>query len=406
MDTTRRSVRYITNLRQVDNLSAAELARLAPVAEKFAFRTNDYYLGLIDWDDPDDPIRRLVVPDIQELREFGQTDASGEATYTVANGLEHKYRDTALLLVSRVCGAYCRFCFRKRLFAQESAEVVSDLTGALEYINAHPEINNVLLSGGDPLALSTRQLEGIICRLREIDHVKIIRIGTKMPAFNPYRILTDPQLPEMLARYSTQERKIFLIANFNHPRELTDVALQGLACLQKAGVATLSQSPVIHGVNDAPEVIADLFSRLSYNGVPPYYLFICRPTVGNFPFIVPVEECLDIFERAQRGLSGLARQARLCMSHKTGKVEVVGRIGHQIALRYHRAAHEKDRNRLMLVESRPEAYWLDDYFSGPPTDSVIRRGSEAAEGSSLRPRSKSPGGNGSADPPGVVVPSL
>jgi len=402
MDVARRSVRYITSLSQVDNLSAAEQARLAPVAEKFTFRTNDYYLGLIDWGDPDDPIRRLIVPDVQELSGFGQADASGEVSYTVVNGLEHKYRDTALLLVSRVCGAYCRFCFRKRLFRQESAEVANDLTGALRYIDAHPEINNVLLSGGDPLVLSTRRLEGIIRRLREIEHVKIIRIGTKMPAFNPYRILNDPQLPEMLARYSTQERKIFLVAHFSHPRELTDVALQGLACVQKAGVATVSQSPVIHGVNDAPEVIADLFSRLSYNGVPPYYLFICRPTVGNLPFRVPVEECLKIFELAQRDLSGLARQARLCMSHKTGKVEVVGRIGHQIALRYHRAVQEKDRNRLMLVESTPEAYWLDDYLSGPPTDSVIRSGAEAAEGAG-RPRSRSPRGNGSADPPGVVV---
>jgi KamA family protein len=362
MDATRRSVRYITSLHQVDNLSAAEQARLAPVAEKFAFRSNDYYLGLIDWHDPDDPIRRLVIPDVRELREFGQADASGEASYTVVNGLEHKYRDTALLLVNRMCGSYCRFCFRKRLFTQESAEVVNDLTKALRYIDAHSEINNVLLSGGDPLVMSTRRLEEIIRRLREIDHVKIIRIGTKMPAFNPYRILNDPQLPEMLARYSTQERKVFLVAHFNHPRELTDVALQSLACVQKAGVATVSQSPVIRGVNDAPEVIADLFSRLSYNGVPPYYLFICRPTVGNRPFIVPVEECLKIFELAQRDLSGLARQARLCMSHKTGKVEVVGRIGHQIALRYHRAVHENDRNRLMLVESTPEAYWLDDYF--------------------------------------------
>jgi KamA family protein len=366
MDATRRSVRYITSLRQIDNLSAEEQARLAPVAEKFAFRTNDYYQSLIDWDDPDDPIRRLVVPDVQELWEFGQSDASGEASYTVMDGLEHKYRDTALLLVSRVCGSYCRFCFRKRLFVQESSEVVSDLTGALRYIGAHPEINNVLLSGGDPLVLSTRRLEEIIRGLREIDHVKIIRIGTKMPAFNPYRILNDPELLEMLARYSTPERKIFLMSHFIHPRELTDVALQSLACVQKAGVATVSQSPVIRGVNDSPEVIAALFSRLSYNGVPPYYLFICRPTEGNLPFVVPVEECLNLFQLAQRDLSGLARQVRLCMSHKTGKVEVVGRIGHQIALRYHRAVQEKDRNRLMLVESMPEAYWLDDYFSGPP----------------------------------------
>ncbi len=374
MDGTRRRVHYVTQIRQVDGLSAAEQERLLPVAEKFAFRTNDYFLSLIDWDDPDDPIRRTVIPDVEELAEFGTSDASDEAAYTVVNGLEHKYHDTALVLVNRVCGSYCRYCFRKRLFAPSSEEVASDFTEPLAYIAAHPEINNVLLSGGDPLTLSTRRLEELIHRLREIDHVRIIRIGTKMPAFNPFRILDDPPLVEMLARNSSRERKIFLVAHFNHPRELTDVALQGLECVQKAGIATVSQTPIIHGINDDPEVIARLLSRLSYNGVPPYYLFICRPTAGNRAFVVPVEECLGLFERARRELSGLAKQVRLCMSHRTGKIEVVGRVGDRIAFRYHRAVHEADRDRILLVESRPEAYWLDDYFSAPVAVGAVAAG--------------------------------
>lgn len=379
MTTTVKRTRYITQLRQVGNLSASEREQLEPVAEKFAFRINDYYQGLIDWDDPADPIRQLVIPNVQELKVFGEWDASDEVSYTVAEGLEHKYRDTALLLVNKVCGAYCRFCFRKRLFTQDNDEVVNDVSAAIAYIRTHPEINNVLLSGGDPLVLSTRRLEEIIRKLREIEHVKIIRIGSKMPAFDPYRILNDPDLVAMLGRYSRPEKKIFLMAHFNHPRELTDVALQGMAMVQQAGVATVSQSPLIRGVNDDAEVIAELFNRLSFNGVLPYYLFICRPTAGNDPFMVPVETSLDIFERARLNISGLAKQARLCMSHKTGKVEVVGRIGNQIALRYHRAVDERDRNRLMLLDSDPTALWLDDYLG---SDRLAGGRAPAATGSS------------------------
>lgn len=374
MTTNRKRARYITKLGQIDQLDAEQQQSLARVAETFAFRTNDYYQGLIDWDDPDDPIRRLVIPDVQELKVFGEWDASDEASYTVAPGLEHKYRDTALLLANNVCGAYCRFCFRKRLFTQDNDEVVNDITEALAYIRAHPEINNVLLTGGDPLVLSTRRLEGIIRRLREIDHVRIIRLGSKMPAFDPYRIVRDPELPEMLSRYVTRDRKIFLMTHFNHPRELTDLALEGVTMMQRAGVATVSQSPIIRGVNDDPEVIGELFNRLSYNGILPYYLFICRPTAGNDPFMVPVEECWDLYEAARHHLSGLAKPARLAMSHRTGKVEVLGLLGDHVAMRYLRRPGGREAGDIMLFPRNPEARWFDDYLEAggpePPTGAV------------------------------------
>lgn len=359
---SRKRARYITKLGQIEQLDASQKDRLKPVTERFAFRTNDYYQSLIDWNDPDDPIRRLVIPDTQELKVFGAWDASDEASYTVAPGLEHKYRDTALLLANNVCGAYCRFCFRKRLFTQENDEVVNDISEALTYIRHHPEINNVLLSGGDPLVLSTRRLEGIIRQLREIDHVQIIRIGSKMPAFDPYRIVNDPELPEMLSRYVTKDRKIYLMNHFNHPRELSDLALQGIRIMQKAGIATVSQSPIIRGVNDDPEVLAELFSRLSYNGIVPYYLFICRPTAGNDPFMVPVEESWGIYEAAIRYLSGLAKPARLAMSHRSGKIQVLGLIDDMIAMRYLRRPAGLDPSGILLFQRNPEALWLDDYL--------------------------------------------
>lgn len=358
--------RYINKIEQVTDLSEADRQALNPVAERFAFRTNEYYQSLINWDDPDDPIRRIVMPDVQELSEFGEMDASDESSYTVLKGLEHKYRDTALLLVNNVCGAYCRFCFRKRLFTSDNDEVTSDVTDAVKYIQQHPEINNVLLSGGDPLIMSTRKLEVIISQLREIDHVQIIRIGTKMPAFDPYRIVNDPSLLEMIGKYSLPDRKIFIMSHFNHPRELTEVALKGLSLLQRAGAITVNQSPLIRGVNDKPEVIAELFAKLSYNGVVPYYLFLCRPTAGNEPYVVPVEEALEIFEQARRSLSGLAKQARLCMSHRTGKIEVVGKMGNNIVFRYHRHPSPFECSRILSFASDPHAGWLDDYLKPEP----------------------------------------
>jgi len=354
--------RYINKIDQVSGLAEQEKQELQPVAEKFAFRTNEYYQSLIDWNDPDDPIRRIVMPNIQELDEFGEMDASDEHSYTALKGLEHKYADTALLLVNNVCGAYCRFCFRKRLFTDGNDEVTNDITDAVAYIRDHPEINNVLLSGGDPLIMSTGKLSRIIGQLRDIEHVRIIRIGTKMTAFDPYRILNDPSLLEMLSQYSLPDRKIFVMAHFNHPRELTEPALKGLQLLQKAGAITVNQSPLIRGVNDKPEIIAELFGRLSYNGVVPYYLFICRPTLGNEPYMVPVERGWEIFEEARRRLAGLAKQARLCMSHRTGKVEVVGKMDNKIVFRYHRAPNPLDCGRLMIFNSDPTAAWLDDYM--------------------------------------------
>ena len=129
--------KYLTRLNQIPELNEKEKVKLAPVNDKFVFRTNEYYQSLIDWDDPKDPIRRIVVPDVQEMDQWGTLDASNEERYTKAKGLEHKYTSTALLLVNEVCAAYCRFCFRKRLFMNENDEVTKDISEGLEYIRNH-----------------------------------------------------------------------------------------------------------------------------------------------------------------------------------------------------------------------------------------------------------------------------
>ena len=199
----RQRVKYVRRLNQVPEIPAAIRARLQPVTEEYVFRANDYYLGLIDWSDPDDPIRQLIIPREEELNDWGRLDASNEESVTVARGVQHKYCDTVLLLCNEVCGAYCRYCFRKRLFMDDNDEVTNDISAGLAYIAAHPEVSNVLLTGGDPLLMSTRRLVEIFEALRAIDHVRIIRIGSKMPAFDPWRVLRDDELQAAFRKYST-----------------------------------------------------------------------------------------------------------------------------------------------------------------------------------------------------------
>jgi len=352
---------YLTRLEQLTQLSARQRADLAEVTDKFAFRCNDYYLSLIDWDDPDDPIRRIIIPDMQELEEWGSMDPSDEKAFMVMPGLEHKYNSTALLLVSDACDGICRYCFRKRVFMDSRDDHLRDIPAALQYIKEHEEITNVLLTGGDALALSTPELENIVSGLREIDHVKIIRIGTKMPAFNPYRIIDDPSLLEMVASCSDDWKTIYVMTHFVHPRELTDAAIKALELLRKAGAVIANQAPLIRGVNDSPETLAELLEKLSYIGLAPYYIFQCRPALNNRTYTVPIEEGYGIFEQAVSNVSGLAKRARFVMSHSSGKLEIVGMTKEAVYFRYHRAACNEDSGRLMAFRRNPNARWFDDY---------------------------------------------
>ena len=358
-DDSRKRVTYVRRLDQIPQLTAEQRDRLGPVAARYVFRANDYYLGLIDWDDPEDPIRQLIIPREEELTEWGKLDASNEESVTVARGVQHKYSDTVLLLCNEVCGAYCRYCFRKRLFMDENDEVTNDVSEGLRYIAGHPEVTNVLLTGGDPLLMSTRRLVEIFEALRAIPHVRIIRLGTKMPAFDPYRVLNDPDLQKAFRTYSTARQRIYLMAHFDHPRELTDVAIRGIDTCIRNGVICVNQCPLIRGINDDPYVLAEMYATLSYIGCTPYYLFQGRPTAGNEPYEIPIVEGWNIFQRALTLGSGLARRARYCMSHETGKVEILGIDDECLYLRYHQAKFDDDLGRFFVCRRNDNAYWLD-----------------------------------------------
>ena len=352
---------YLTQIDQIQQLNMRERAALEPVTERFSFRANDYYLSLIDWDDPNDPIRRAVVPHPQELDEWGRLDPSDEKTYTVMPGVEHKYPSTVLLLVSNVCDSICRYCFRKRVFIQPEAEHLHDVPAAVEYIRQHDEVTNVLLTGGDPLMLATAKLTDIVARLRQIEHVQIIRVGSRVPAFNPYRIIDDPSLLETIEQHSTASRRLYVMTHFIHPRELTDAAIEAVGRLQKAGAIAANQTPLVRGINDDPDTLADLLAKLSFIGDVPYYIFQCRPATGNRAYTVPIEEGYEIVERAKARLSGLAKRIRYTMSHATGKIEIIGKTADHVYFKYHRAADDADSGRLLVFASNPKAYWLDDY---------------------------------------------
>ncbi len=359
-DRQQRKVRYLRDLASIPQLTPAERRSLEAVTAKYAFRANDYYLSLIDWKDPNDPIRQLIVPRTDELTEWGQLDPCNEAAVTVAQGVQHKYKHTVLLLCNEVCGAFCRYCFRKRLFMNDNDETSNDVSAGIRYIAGNPNVNNVLLTGGDPLLMSTRRLRSIIEQLRAIPHVRIIRIGSKMPAFDPFRITEDSELVDVLARHSTPRKRIYMITHFDHPRELTDEAVEALDVLIRAGVICTNQCPLIKGVNDDPATLAELFSELSYVGCPPYYLFQCRPTAGNEPYAVPIVRGWEIFREAMRRGSGLARRARYVMSHELGKVEITGVTNRHIHVRFHRAKDDALRGQLLKYKRDDAAYWLDD----------------------------------------------
>ena len=362
---------YITSIDGIQQLSAEERARLAQVEEKYPFRASEYYLSLIDWNDPQDPLRRLIIPDLLELEQWGDLDPSREESYSVMRGMEHKYTSTVLLLVSGACAGICRYCFRKRVFIQRGQEILPDVKGVVDYLNSHREVTNVILSGGDPLMLSTDKLEKIIDPLCGIEHVRIIRIGTKVTSFNPFRILNDEALRELFSRCNQAGKQLYLMTHFSHPRELTDLALESVKALHRTGAITANQTPLISGVNDNVDVLAELFSNLSFAAIPPYYVFQCRPASGNKGYALPVEKAYEIFEQAQAQVSGLAKRARFTMSHQVGKIEVVGLDRAHIFFRFHRATVNEDSGKFMVFRRSPQAYWFDDYHEAvhiPPGD--------------------------------------
>ena len=273
------------------------------VAEKlddfFQARINPYYMSLIRYEN--DQIWLQCVPDEVELFDIDASDDPlNEESMSPVPNITHRYPDRALFLTTSQCGLYCRFCTRKRKVGDSSKINMRELESAFQYLEQHTEINDVILSGGDPLMLTDAMLEKILARLREIPHIQIIRLGTKMPCVLPQRI--TPQLCEMLKKY----HPIYVNTHFNHPWEITPESKEACEMLVNAGCPVGCQTVLLKGVNDDPEVMKDLMKKLLAIRVRPYYIYQADLTKGANHFRTPIDVGLEIMDNLRGHISGLA----------------------------------------------------------------------------------------------------
>jgi len=275
-------------------------------------------------------------------------------------GLQHKYPQTALLLVADQCFSYCRFCFRKRLAGKPSQEVVQDYVEVSEYIKGHPEISDVLLSGGDPFMLGTEQLHTIMDHLLTIPHLASIRFGTRAIVYYPPRF-RDKGLADLFTRIKMAKKTPVIVTHVDHIGEVSKESELAIRKLRRLGVQFFNQTVLLRNVNDDSAVLAATFAKLHSLGVRPYYLFQARPVKGTSHFRVPLHVGVEIVHDVNRRLSGIQKTYRYIMAHYTGKIEILD-IGEdsRLYMRYHQNGNP---SRIGKVFSRPyhkDAYWLDD----------------------------------------------
>ena len=355
------SIRTVEQLNKYLQLSPREERQAEQVIQRHPMRITRHYLSLIDKNDPDDPIRKMVVPSAEEFNLLGQYDTSGELANTKMPGLQHKYAQTALILATNRCATYCRYCFRKRLIGPDTKEIISRFDDAAKYIAQHSEIDNVLVSGGDPLVLANEVIAQFLEKLSLIPHLSFIRIGTRVLITLPDRILADGEFIRLLRNCSLHEKKIMIVTHINHPKEITKKTIMASNLLMRSAVALSNQTVLLKGVNDDPVTMADLQRRLVSIGIQPYYVFQCRPVKRvKHNFQVSLYRGLQIIETAKKMLDGPSKRFRFVMSHRTGKIEILGIMGNNIYFRYHQAKNTSMLGRFFGCKLDKTAGWLDE----------------------------------------------
>lgn len=287
---------------RVLDLTNDERQALESGAPRLPARVTPYFAALFAAHGPGHPLRRTVTPSLDEFLEYrGQRlDPLAEDHDSPVPGLVHRYPDRALLLVTDTCFAYCRYCTRSRRVGGRDTGIIGRLGPALNYIAAHPEIRDVIVSGGDPLTLSDHVLDSLLTRLRAIEHVEILRIGTKAPIVLPQRV--TPGLVKMLGKH----HPLYLSIHCTHPAEITPESRRALEMLANAGIPLGSQTVLLSGVNDSPETMKSLFHGLLTARVRPYYLYHCDPVVGAGHFRTTVRKGIEIIEALRGHTSGYA----------------------------------------------------------------------------------------------------
>ena len=293
----------VDQIKQVVDLTADEEADIAKVMDGFRVGITPYYASLMDPDDPGCPVRRQAVPILEETHrsEADMLDPLHEDEDYPAPGLTHRYPDRVLFLITDQCSMYCRHCTRRRLAGEtDGARSMDDINACIDYIRRTPVVRDVLLSGGDCLCVEDDVLEYIISELRKIEHVEIVRLGSRTPVVMPQRITDD--LCNMLKKY----HPIWLNTHFNHPKEMTPEAMEACRKLADAGIPLGNQSVLLRGVNDDVHVMRNLMHVLVKNRVRPYYIYQCDLSLGIEHFRTPVSKGIEIIEGLRGHTSGYA----------------------------------------------------------------------------------------------------
>jgi lysine 2,3-aminomutase len=301
----RSSLKTMDDFQKFFDLADFEKKAFEKGSEIFNIRSTPYYATLASKTNIHDPIRRILAPHENELFDprQAQLDPLGEnrSHNRPAKRIVHRYSDRVLFLITDICSVYCRYCTRKHFTGTDQAFVKADeYEESLKYIRSRTGIREVILSGGDPLTVSDSQLERVLSDLRKIDHVEIIRIGSRMPVVAPMRI-TDS-----LVSIIKKNKPVFLMTHFNHPRELTEDAALALEKLVDNGIPVMNQMVLLNGVNNHPAVVQALSRRLLYLRVKPYYMFQCDPSIGTDYLRTSIDDSLEIQKELWGHLSGLA----------------------------------------------------------------------------------------------------
>lgn len=395
---------------QISSLPSEDLEAIEVVGRVLPFKTNSYVVNeLIDWNNvPNDPIFTLNFPrkhmlgkkDYNTIRHLMRIGADNETIQRTVHqirlrlnpnpagqehnvpemenvklkGIQHKYRETVLFFPShgQTCHAYCTFCFRWPQFSGMTGYkfAMKETNLLVKYLERHPQVTDVLFTGGDPLTMSTQLLENYIEPLLAADlkHIKTIRIGTKSLAYWPYRFLTDPDADALIAlfvRIVRSGKNLAIQAHFNHPVELsTEAVRQAIARIRHTGAQIRTQSPILKHINDSPKVWADMWRKQVDLGCIPYYCFVARDTGAKHFFELPLEKCWEIFRKAYSSVSGICRTVRgPSMSDTPGKIQIMGITevcGEKVfVLRFLQGRNAKWVDVPFFASYNPAATWFD-----------------------------------------------
>ena len=302
----RRTLHTAIELADAGLIERGRTRELEQVAARYAVAITPAMADLIDAADPDDPIARQFVPSAAELevQACERTDPIGDGAHSPVEGIVHRYPDRVLLKAVHVCAVYCRFCFRRTMVGPGKGQMPSPaaLAAALDYIRGRPEIWEVILSGGDPLVLSPRRLSGLMRQLAAIDHVKIVRVHTRVPAVDPARVTAA-----MVRALKASGKATYVVLHANHPRELTPEATAACARLIDAGIPMLSQSVLLRGVNDDASTLAALMRAFVECRIKPYYLHHADLAPGTAHLRTSVEEGQELIRSLRGRTSGLCQ---------------------------------------------------------------------------------------------------